>query len=89
MVVSLLILKQAPVEVAFRTTCIPHLVAEAEVDTMGELLQGVPLWVLQQYVPLHAMVEEWQQFDIYQPHNPKENAYYKYGIERPGRNLPV
>ncbi len=34
---------------------------------MGELLQGVPLWVLQQYVPLHAMVEEWQQFDVYQP----------------------
>ena len=61
------ILKQAPVEVEFRTTCIPHLVAKAEVDKMGELLQGVPLWVLQQYVPLHAMVEEWQQFDIYQP----------------------
>ena len=39
----------------------------AEVDEMGELLQGAPLWVLQQYVPLHAMVEEWQQFDVYQP----------------------
>ncbi|MFK5926321.1 MAG: anaerobic ribonucleoside-triphosphate reductase activating protein [Desulfuromusa sp.] len=61
------ILKQAPVEVEFRTTCIPHLVAAAEVDEMGELLQGTPLWVLQQFVPLHALVEEWQQFDIYQP----------------------
>ena len=61
------ILKQASVEVEFRTTCIPHLVAEAEVDAIGELLRGAPLWVLQQYVPLHAMVEEWQQFDVYRP----------------------
>ena len=61
------ILKQAPVEVEFRTTCIPHLVAEAEVAEMGELLQGAPLWVLQQYVPMHAMIEEWQQYDAYEP----------------------
>ncbi len=61
------ILKQASVEVEFRTTCIPHLVAEAEIDAMGELLRGASLWVLQQYVPLHAMVEEWQHFDVYRP----------------------
>jgi len=61
------ILKQASVEVEFRTTCIPHLVAEAEIDAMGELLRGAPLWVLQQFVPLHAMVEEWQHFDVYRP----------------------
>ncbi|MEE4254604.1 MAG: anaerobic ribonucleoside-triphosphate reductase activating protein [Desulfuromusa sp.] len=61
------ILKQAPVEVEFRTTCIPHLVAEAEVAEMGELLQGAPLWVLQQYVPMHAMIEEWQQLNVYKP----------------------
>ena len=64
---TIALLKQAPVAVEFRTTCIPHLVAEAEVDEMGELLQGASLWVLQQYVPLHAMVEEWQQFDVYPP----------------------
>lgn len=61
------ILKRAAVEVEFRTTCIPHLVAEAEIDEIGELLQGAPLWVLQQYVPLHAMVEEWQKLDTYRP----------------------
>jgi pyruvate formate lyase activating enzyme len=61
------ILKKAPVEVEFRTTCIPHLVAEAEVDGMGQLLHGAPLWVFQQYVPLHAMVEELQQYDVYRP----------------------
>jgi len=61
------ILKQATVEVEFRTTCIPHLVAETEIDAIGELLQGTQLWVLQQYVPLHAMVEEWQELDVYRP----------------------
>ena len=61
------ILKQAAVEVEFRTTCIPCLVSEAEIDEIGELLHGAPLWVLQQYVPLHALAEEWQQFDVYRP----------------------
>ncbi|WP_321371216.1 anaerobic ribonucleoside-triphosphate reductase activating protein [uncultured Desulfuromusa sp.] len=61
------ILKQASVEVEFRTTCIPPLVAAPEIDAMGELLQGAPLWVLQQYVPLHAMIEEWQHLDAYHP----------------------
>ncbi len=61
------ILKQAAVEVEFRTTCIPHLVTEAEINEMGMLLQGASLWVLQQYVPLHAMIEEWKTLDPYQP----------------------
>jgi len=61
------ILKQADVEVEFRTTCIPHLVTETEIDEMGELLRGAPLWVLQQFVPMHAMVEEWQDFEMYRP----------------------
>jgi pyruvate formate lyase activating enzyme len=60
------LLKDAsPVETEYRTTCIPQLVGAAEIDTIGELLQGVPLWVLQQYVPGHALAEEWQQFDVY------------------------
>ena len=61
------LLRQATVEVEFRTTCIPRLVGAAEIDDMGELLQGAPLWVLQQYVPEHAMFEAWQQLDTYRP----------------------
>jgi len=61
------LLQTATVEVEYRTTCIPYLVAEAEIDAMGELLQGASEWVLQQYVPAHAMVAEWQQFDVYEP----------------------
>lgn len=60
------LLKAAPsVETEYRTTCIPQLVGAAEIIAIGELLQGAPLWVLQQYVPTHALVQEWQQFDAY------------------------
>ena len=52
---------------SFALLCILHLVAEAEIDAIGELLQGTSLWVLQQYVPLHAMVEEWQELEVYRP----------------------
>ncbi|MCW9049767.1 MAG: anaerobic ribonucleoside-triphosphate reductase activating protein [Deltaproteobacteria bacterium] len=61
------LLKNATVEAEFRTTCIPHLVSETEIDEMGALLKGAPLWVLQQYVPAHAMIEEWQEYNVYRP----------------------
>lgn len=61
------LLKQAEIESEFRTTCIPYLVGEKEIAEIGELLRDAPLWVLQQYVPEHAMIEEWQQYDTYQP----------------------
>ena len=63
------LLKQAAVdiEVEYRTTCIPQLVGATEIDEIGELLQGAPFWVLQQFVAEHAMVEEWQQLDCYPP----------------------
>ncbi len=57
--------KQAPVEVEFRTTCVPQLVGDREIDQLGELLQGAPLWVLQQYRPEHAMDAEWRELSAY------------------------
>ncbi|MBN1959046.1 MAG: anaerobic ribonucleoside-triphosphate reductase activating protein [Desulfuromonadales bacterium] len=62
------LLKQAEkIEVEFRTTCIPHLVAEKEIDEIGGLLKDAPLWVLQQYVPEHAMIADWQEYTAYEP----------------------
>ena len=61
------LLSQATVEVEYRTTCIPELVGEAEIDEIGDLLKGAPLWVLQQYVAEHAMVKEWQELCAYAP----------------------
>ncbi len=61
------LLKQAAIEVEFRTTCIPALIGFAEIDEMADLLDGVPLWVLQQFVPGHAMDPLWQEMAPYQP----------------------
>lgn len=57
--------KAAPIEVEFRTTCIPQLIDATEIDQLGELLRGAPLWVLQQFVPEHSMQVSWQQKEAY------------------------
>lgn len=59
------LLRNADIEVEYRTTCIPNLVTEQEIDAIGVLLRGAPLWVLQQYVAQHAMFEQWQQLEAY------------------------
>ena len=43
------------VDYEFRTTCVPGLVEEADIAAMGELLRGARRWVLQQFVPEHAL----------------------------------
>lgn len=35
----------------FRTTCVPGLVEEEDIQALGEHISGAKLWVLQQYVP--------------------------------------
>lgn len=50
----------APVSVEFRTTCVPRLVDEDGIRTLGELIRGAPLWVLQQYHPAPALDPAWQ-----------------------------
>ncbi len=59
------LLRDCAVAVEYRTTCIPELVAENELTEMAQLLEGAPLWVLQQFVPAHAMVPTWQQMEPY------------------------
>ncbi|WP_369681983.1 anaerobic ribonucleoside-triphosphate reductase activating protein [Malonomonas rubra] len=57
--------KIAPIEVEFRTTCVPQLIDAEVIDRLGELLRGAPLWVLQQFVPEHSLDETWQGLDAY------------------------
>lgn len=59
------LLRVSRVEVEYRTTCLPGLVDAREIDEIGEMVRGAPLWVLQQYVPEHAMYEKWQQLKPY------------------------
>ncbi len=54
---SLDLLTAAEVPVEFRTTCVPRLVEEADIRALGAAIAGPRRWVLQQFVPGHAMTE--------------------------------
>lgn len=47
--------KAASCEYEFRTTCVPGLVESDDIKIMGEAINGARLWVLQQFVPQHAL----------------------------------
>jgi pyruvate formate lyase activating enzyme len=52
---SIDILQAAPIAVEFRTTCVPGLVESNDIQAIGSLLKGADHWVLQQFVPDHAL----------------------------------
>jgi len=62
---SVQILLQAPVEVEFRTTCVPGLVDVDDIHAIGSVLCGAEQWVLQQFVAAPAMDEKWRQYQPY------------------------
>ena len=57
----------APVELEYRTTCVPGWVDEDVIARLGELIDGAPLWALQQYLPEHAMDETARGLGCYPP----------------------
>ena len=59
--------KAAPIEVEFRTTCVPQLIDKPDIAELGSLLRGAPLWVLQQFVPGHSLASDWQDSAAYAP----------------------
>lgn len=57
-----LVLKDG-VEYEFRTTCVPGLVEEADIHRIGQAIAGARTWVLQQFVPRHALAESLQTLE--------------------------
>ena len=55
------LLRSGAVDYEFRTTCVPGLVEEQDIQTLGRLLHGGRRWVLQQFVAEHAMDDAMQQ----------------------------
>lgn len=51
----------APVELEYRTTCVPGWVDDEVISKLGKLISGAPLWALQQYHPEHALCEQARQ----------------------------
>jgi pyruvate formate lyase activating enzyme len=58
LVETLRLCADAPVELEYRTTCVPGWVDEDVIVKLGELINGAPLWALQQYHPEHALCAE-------------------------------
>jgi len=58
LVETLRLCADAPVELEYRTTCVPGWVDENVIVKLGELIDGAPLWALQQYHPEHALCVE-------------------------------
>jgi pyruvate formate lyase activating enzyme len=55
------------IEVEYRTTCVPGWVDEEVVAELGELIDGAPLWAMQQYHPEHALCEDAAKVVAYGP----------------------
>ena len=55
--------KAATCEYEFRTTCVPGLVEIADIKAMGEVIRGAGLWVLQQFVPQHALDDSFHEIE--------------------------
>lgn len=65
LVETLRLCADAPVELEYRTTCVPGWVDEDVIVTLGELINGAPLWALQQYHPEHALCAAAQEVTPY------------------------
>ena len=55
------IARSAPVEVEFRTTCVPGWVDENVIHEWGAVIAGTPLWAIQQYHPEYALAERMRE----------------------------
>ncbi|MCK4509417.1 MAG: anaerobic ribonucleoside-triphosphate reductase activating protein [Desulfuromonadales bacterium] len=65
LVETLRLCADAPVEVEYRTTCVPGWIDEDVIIELGELIDGAQLWALQQYHPEHALCEKAQGLKPY------------------------
>lgn len=66
LVESVRLLLEGPVDCEFRTTCVPDFIGEEEIHELGELIRGADRWMLQQYVPRHALDETAQAIEPYE-----------------------
>jgi pyruvate formate lyase activating enzyme len=57
----------APVQVEFRTTCVPGIIDPAAIHELGALIRGASQWALQQYHPLPALDPAWRELTPYPP----------------------
>nr|WP_320114059.1 anaerobic ribonucleoside-triphosphate reductase activating protein [uncultured Desulfuromonas sp.] len=59
------LLLNGTVDYEFRTTCVPGLVEEKDIQCIAHLLDGGRRWILQQFVAEHAMDESMQHCEAF------------------------
>jgi len=59
------LLIESPLEHEFRTTCVPGLVEERDIEAMGTAIAGAQNWILQQYVAGHALNAAFRDLEPY------------------------
>jgi pyruvate formate lyase activating enzyme len=65
---SAALVAKSGVDYEFRTTCVPGFVEEGDIREIGALIRGGKRWVLQQFVPRHALDESLHEIE---PHSPE------------------
>ncbi len=55
------------VELEYRTTCVPGWIDEPTIEQLGHLIEGAPLWAIQQYHPEHALCEHARETVAFTP----------------------
>jgi pyruvate formate lyase activating enzyme len=59
--------RQAEIDIEYRTTCVPGWVDEEVIAALGSLIEGAPLWALQQFHPEHALCASARNTAPYSP----------------------
>lgn len=59
------LLRNTVVDYELRTTCVPGLVTDDDLEKLGRLVSGCRHWALQQFVPAHAMGEACRALEPY------------------------
>nr|WP_320049756.1 anaerobic ribonucleoside-triphosphate reductase activating protein [uncultured Desulfuromonas sp.] len=61
------LLLNGSIDYEFRTTCVPGLVEQKDIQCIAQLLNGGQRWILQQFVAEHAMDASMQQCKAFSP----------------------
>jgi pyruvate formate lyase activating enzyme len=58
-------LKSGKIEYEFRTTVVPKIIEEADIDRIGKLAEGAENYALQQFIPGDTLSEEYKNLQPY------------------------
>lgn len=62
---SVNLIKQSGVEHEFRTTCVPYIVDEKDIEEISSMIDTSGLYTLQQYQPLNTLSKDYRQIIPY------------------------